>query len=507
MFDLTLTTSSPSLADSPSFVHHKPHIRVNRIITSNLQFNLTPLLVVVISLGILFDPVETSPTTISSAVSQPDLEFLLEHSGFNRPIDIENAGDGSKRLFIADQYGKVWIVDSTGTVLDTPFIDIDALTLTNGERGLLGLVFHPDYETNGYFFLNYTDNSSNTKIARYKVDANNANRADVSSAKVLMTINQPQTNHNGGDMAFSPIDGFLYIASGDGGGGGDPDCYAQDTSSLLGKMLRIDVNQNVDTMPYYGIPSSNPYAGSVPGRDEIWSCGLRNPWRFSFDRANGNMWIADVGQDSMEEVNMEMASSEGGLNYGWKPMEGTRCFDPDPLDPDCPSYTESCFSSAFTAPFWAYHHDTPTGGSSITGGYVYRGCKFPSLTGFYIAADFISDNVWLVDSLGDDFFYPGGPDKVTSFGETESGELYAATIGGNIYAVRDGAIPKVLVLDQSDSPLAGAYEAEDSIIVEGVVEIQQNKTAILTAPVIVVSEELSVDTTSLIQVSRNCANE
>ncbi|RLA51768.1 MAG: hypothetical protein DRQ65_07595, partial [Gammaproteobacteria bacterium] len=349
--------------------------------------------------------------------SQPNISFELVSNDFDRPVDIANAGDGSKRLFIVDQTGYIRIIDSLGNQLPEPFLDIDDKTFTGGERGFLGLAFHPDYATNGYFFVNYTDNNSDTKIARYKVSASNPDSADVFSEKIMFDIDQPYPNHNGGCLKFSPIDGYLYIALGDGGNGGDPQCHAQDSLDLLGKILRVDVDQNINTPPYYGIPGDNPFVGNADGLDEIWCVGLRNPWKISFDRDNGDLWIADVGQGVQEEVNFQLVSSAGGENYGWKVMEGMNCYDQDPIDGDCPSGTPSCNSPIYTDPIFYYTHSEAEGGKSLTGGFVYRGCKYPLLEGYYIMADYISGNVWLVDSLGGDIFYDNLQSKISSFGE------------------------------------------------------------------------------------------
>ena len=242
---------------------------------------------------------------------QPTLEYVQAFTGLSSPVDISNAGDGSNRLFIVERVGVIKIIEN-GSILATPFLDIDSQVLSGGERGLLGLEFHPDYETNGYFFVNYTNNSGTTTISRFKVSNGNANIADPASEKIMITISQPFPNHNAGDLKFSPIDSLLYIPMGDGGSGGDPGCRSQDSTLLLGKMLRIDVDQNENTSPYYGIPANNPYISFPNVPDEIWAFGLRNPWRFAFDSKTGDMWIADVGQNAIEEVNFTSVASTGG---------------------------------------------------------------------------------------------------------------------------------------------------------------------------------------------------
>lgn len=436
---------------------------------------------------------------------QPSISFELVSSDFDRPVDIANAGDGSKRLFIVDQTGYIRIIDSLGNQLATPFLDIDSKTFSSGERGLLGLAFHPDYQTNGYFFVNYTDNDSDTKIARYKVSGSNPDSADVSSEKIMFDIDQPYLNHNGGCLKFSPVDGYLYIALGDGGNGGDPQCHAQDSLDLLGKILRVDVDQNIDTVPYYGIPGDNPFVGNEDALDEIWCVGLRNPWRISFDRDNGDLWIADVGQGVQEEVNFQLASSNGGENYGWKVMEGMNCYDPDPIDEDCPAGTPLCNSPIYTNPMFYYTHTETEGGKSLTGGFVYRGCKYPRLEGYYIMADYISGNVWLLDSLGGDIFYDNLQSKISSFGESESGELYATSLTGNaLYEVRETSIPYDVVITEADNPLKGTFEAVNSITVQGEIEVFPGLTVTLFAPNLIIEDALNVNNTSVIQIIKKC---
>ena len=250
-------------------------------------------------------------------IAQPTLQFVLAHTGFNDPVDISNAGDGSNRLFVVEKAGIVKIIED-GNVIATPFLDISSIVnSTASERGMLGIEFHPDYESNGYFFVNYTNLSGTTTISRFDVSAGNANLADASSEKIMLQISQPFNNHNAGDLKFSPVDNYLYIPMGDGGSGGDPGCRSQDSTLLLGKLLRIDVDQNVNTPPYYGIPPDNPYLSNATVPDEIWAFGLRNPWKFCFDSKNGDMWIADVGQGNVEEVNTidELTPRTGAVEF------------------------------------------------------------------------------------------------------------------------------------------------------------------------------------------------
>ncbi|TAE46171.1 MAG: hypothetical protein EAZ89_20620, partial [Bacteroidetes bacterium] len=252
---------------------------------------------------------------------QPQLALAPLATGLNRPVDIASAGDS--RLFVVEQRGTIQIINADGTMLTTPFLDIDArVNSTGNEQGLLGLVFHPNYALNGYFFVNYTRSPSGyTRVSRFQTTAANPNIADPNSELVLLEIEQPYENHNAGDLAFGP-DGYLYIPMGDGGSGGDPGNRAQNGLTLLGKMIRIDVNAGFP----YTIPPSNPFLNDPGVRDEVWSIGLRNPWRFSFDRLTGDMWIADVGQGIYEEINVEPAGSAGGLNYGWRCYEGAHAY-------------------------------------------------------------------------------------------------------------------------------------------------------------------------------------
>ena len=332
-----------------------------------------------------------------------------------QPVAITHAGDS--RLFIVLQAGQIMVYDGT-TVLPTPFLDIRTLVLAGGERGLLGLAFHPRYAENGFFYVNYTDRpGGDTVIARYRVSAADPNRADPASASVLLLIDQPFANHNGGQLQFGP-DGYLYIGMGDGGSGGDPDNRAQNLGDPLGKMLRIDVDGGTP----YAVPQSNPFRGQTSVRPEIWAYGLRNPWRFSFDRATGDLWIADVGQGSWEEVHFQPATSIGGENYGWRRMEGTHCFNP----------TTNCNNGTLVLPVIEYGHTS--GACSVTGGYVYRGAQYPRLHGMYIYADYCNGMIWgatrsstgAVTSqlLFDASFF------ISTFGEDVNGELYVGDHGG-----------------------------------------------------------------------------
>ncbi|GJM09799.1 MAG: glucose dehydrogenase [Lysobacteraceae bacterium] len=312
-------------------------------------------------------------------------------TGQTNVTDITNTGDS--RLFIAEKDGRVLIFDS-GIVLPTPFLDVSALTTGGFEQGLLGLAFHPDYANNGYVFINYTNADQKSVLARYTRSAGDPNQVDPTSGVILITVDHPNSSgHYGGQVAFGP-DGYLYTSFGDGGTQQDPECDSQDTSSLLGTVIRIDVDQSVDTAPYYGIPADNPFvsAGHLP---EVWGYGLRNPWRFDLDAQSNQLFLSDVGQFSREEVTVTSLSAGGGDNYGWKVMEGLSCFDPDPVDPDCPMNTPSCFDPAYTNPQIEYDHSA--GECSVTGGVVYRGDGIAQLRGHYLFGDWCTGRLWSAD--------------------------------------------------------------------------------------------------------------
>ena len=368
-------------------------------------------------------------TGIHVLTAQPVVNIAPFASGFPGGIsDIKNAGDN--RLFVIEQLGYISIIDSAGFVLPDYFLNIhhkvSPTTFSPGnEQGLLGLAFSPDYATDGYFYVNYTDkngtgNARNTVIARYQVDPANPNLADTTSEEILLYIFQPYPNHNGGAMEFG-ADGYLYIGLGDGGSSGDPGDRAQNLDSLLGKVLRIDVSGSNG----YTIPPSNPFVAGG-GAPEIWAYGLRNPWKISFDRANNNLWISDVGQNIWEEINMQPAASTGGENYGWRCYEGNHPFNTTGCQP----------ISAYVAPVYEYSHG-PTGGCAVTGGYVYRGLDFPAMQGYYFYSDYCNGVIY---ALAPNFTsttagsFPGT--MFTTFGENNAGELFVGSqSNGTIYRI------------------------------------------------------------------------
>ena len=355
-------------------------------------------------------------------------------TGFNSPVEITNAGDS--RLFIVQKGGLIRILNSNGTINTTPFLNLSSIISSTGERGLLGLAFHPNYSTNGFFFVNYTNTSGNTVIARYSVSSGNPDIAN-STGTILMTITQPFSNHNGGTIKFGP-DGYLYIGMGDGGSSGDPGNRAQNINDNLGKMLRIDVNSNV--APYYTSPATNPFVGNT-GNDEIWAIGLRNPWKFSFNRLNGDLWIADVGQNAFEEINKTQSPLPNtGLNFGWRCYEGNATYN-----------TSGCVAATsitFPVHQYALYSD---GTCSVTGGYVYTGATYPNFQNKYFFTDYCNDKIKMLNSAGvitSSTSFSGN--NFTTFGEDINGELYIAGItSGTVYKIIDTS------LNNSDFELNG----------------------------------------------------
>lgn len=359
-------------------------------------------------------PAVTEPAPAPSGTQTIALKPVVA-GGLQRPTDLTHAGD--TRLFVVEQPGRIRLIEN-GQLLDRPFLDITGKVQNAGnEQGLLGLAFHPDYATNGQFFVDYTRQPDGaTVIERYTVSRNDANLADAASAHVILTIDQPEANHNGGQLQFGP-DGFLYIGMGDGGGAGDRHGAignAQNRQSLLGKLLRLDVTNQAT----YAVPADNPFG------DEIWAYGLRNPWRFAFDRATGDLYLADVGQNQYEEVDFQLAASPGGENYGWRIMEGLHCFNPP----------TGCDQTGLVLPVAEYSH---ADGCSITGGYVYRGTQYPQLNGQYFFADYCIGTIWSLqrDAAGTwQMTERLSPNiRISSFGEGADGELYVIDHGGAVY--------------------------------------------------------------------------
>lgn len=359
------------------------------------------------------------PDPVPPPAAWPQVSLSRVAGGFALPVHVTHAGDGSGRIFVVEQGGRIRILDN-GVVLPSLFLDISAKLVCCGEQGLLSVAFPPGFASKGYFYVNYTGipvapaAAAPTVIARYRVSAGNANVSDPASEEVILTIPQPFSNHNGGQLSFGP-DGYLYVGMGDGGSGGDPLNNGQTPGTLLGKLLRIDVESGA--VPY-GIPPTNPFLGMAAYRPEIWALGLRNPWRFSFDRLTGDLYIGDVGQGAVEEVDVQQAGSPGGQNYGWNIMEGGGCYNSAP-----------CNAAGLTLPIATYDH---TQGCSITGGMVYRGSAFPGLQGTYFFGDFCNGRVWGLRKNGAGWentvlLDPGNPPlNITAFGEDEVGNVYVA---------------------------------------------------------------------------------
>ena len=355
----------------------------------------------------------SNPSKSSNTPGDSKVQLAFFATGISNPTGIVSTGIADdKRLFVLDQSGKIRIVNSSGTVINQPFLDLSDTVQFEGEMGLLGLTFSPQYATDGYFYVNYIDRQQNTVVARYRV-SKDANTADGSSAQVIFRPSQPYKNHNGGAMTFGP-DGYLYIAFGDGGNAGDPENRAQDMSTWLGKILRIDVSK----LPYTP-PDDNPFVGQSGVKPEIWSSGLRNPWRMSFDAKTKELYIADVGQGAVEEINVESAG-KGGDNYGWRCYEGDRDYK-----------TTGCDDrSKYVFPAVAYDHSD--GRCPVTGGYVYRGSMYPDLGGKYFYGDFCGGQVYWMEKKDGAFATTLAiqtPYKISTFGQDSSGELYLADYG------------------------------------------------------------------------------
>ncbi|UEQ76785.1 PQQ-dependent sugar dehydrogenase [Chryseobacterium arthrosphaerae] len=373
-------------------------------------------------------------------------------SGLTSPVEITNANDS--RLFVVQQNGIIKIIQPNGTINATNFLNISSKINFGGERGLLGLAFHPQYSVNGYFFVYYNNPAGNIIVARYSVSSTDPNVANASSEKILLNIPKPFANHNGGSIHFAP-DGKLWIITGDGGSGGDPNNNAQNKNSLLGKMLRIDVDAT-DPTPY-NIPPDNPFAGAgVDGADEIWAYGLRNAWKYSFDLTTGNAMIADVGQENIEEIN-KMPITQAGINYGWRCYEGNNAYN-----------TAGCAAqSTMTFPIAVYDHSGNK--CSITGGYVYRGTQYPALQGKYFFADYCSTQIGILDSNNTITWtsaYSGN--NFSTFGQDSQKELYVATVNsGKIFKITTGTLST-----KENDPLATVKiypnPASKEIFIEGI---------------------------------------
>jgi len=359
--------------------------------------------------------------TVVPANPAPTLGLAPVASGLSEPVYLTHAPQDPGRLFVVEKTGAIRII-ANGILLPRPFLDLSDSVSTGSEQGLLGLAFPADYAATGRFYVSYTRKSGDSRLARYRVSTTDPDSADPATGQMLLGVSQPASNHNGGMIAFGP-DGYLYYGLGDGGGGGDPLLTGQDPTDLLGSILRLDVSGPGG----YTIPPTNPFATSATNRHEVWNYGLRNPWRFSFDRQTGDLYIGDVGQGQHEEIDVQPAAGGGGENYGWNVMEGLSCYN-----------TTSCNQAGLTLPVLDYDHGSAC---SVTGGYVYRGSAIPSLQGHYLYADYCAGFVrsfrWVggqaVDRQSRATLSPGP--FITSFGEDSDGELYLMTQGGDLYRI------------------------------------------------------------------------
>jgi len=373
-------------------------------------------------------PTPASQITAASPL-QAKIRLWTFVTGLDQPVYATGSRDGTSRLFIVEKTGRIKIWKGP-QLYATPYLDIHTLVSNGSEQGLLGLAVSPGFKTNHRLYIDYTNTSGNTVIAEYRQSTSNPNVVDPATRRVILTIAQPYANHNGGMLAFGP-DGYLYIGMGDGGSAGDPGNRAQSTGSLLGKLLRIDVNGTTSTKAYR-IPSTNPYVGKT-GLDEIWDRGLRNPWRFSFDKANGNLWIGDVGQNAWEEVDRAPHTTTGAgwrLNWGWRIMEGRHCYNPP----------TGCNTTGLTFPPIEYDHSN--GRCAVTGGYVYRGASIPALVGGYLFGDYCSGEIWVTtatsSSVAPKVLLLDTNMLVSSFGEDGGGELYVCNLNGSVSKVVQG---------------------------------------------------------------------
>ncbi|MCL4833601.1 MAG: PQQ-dependent sugar dehydrogenase [Caldilineaceae bacterium] len=366
-------------------------------------------------------PSATPTPTVNPA--WPTIALATVASGLSSPVDMADPGEGSGRLFVVEQTGRVRILRN-GQIDATPLLDITDRVRCCGERGLLGIALPPNYAQKGYFYLNYTTEALGklqTRISRFHLTAD-TDIADPASEQIVLVYDQPFSNHNGGGLAFGP-DGYLYIGAGDGGSGGDPGNRAQNRADILGKMLRIDVETGNPAT--YTIPADNPFVGQTNALPEIWAYGLRNPWRYSFDRQTGDLFIADVGQNAWEEIDFQPASSSGGENYGWRITEGSHCYNPDPCD-----------KTGLTLPAWEYPQTDNN--RSVTGGFVYRGAAWPALQGVYLYGDYVSGRIWglrPVDGRWENRLLLESNRNISSFGQDAAGEVYVVDHAGALLRV------------------------------------------------------------------------
>lgn len=373
-------------------------------------------------LAVLVLPSVTIPGHLRAQSASLPIALELVTADMFAPVDLADPNDGSGRLFVVEQPGTIMILQD-GALVDAPFLDLSAEVSTDSEQGLLGMALHPDFAGNGRLFVNFTDADGATRIVEYRVDPGDPSRVDTASARTILTVPQPYPNHNGGGVVFGP-DGMLYIGLGDGGSGGDPEGHGQNPDTLLGTILRIDID-DIPSGAAYGIPADNPFVAGG-GAPEVWVYGMRNPWRFSFDRATGDLWIGDVGQAAWEEIDRLPAGEAAGANLGWAVLEGNACYEAD-----------TCATDGMVMPVHVYDHSD--GACSITGGVVYRGAAIPALAGVYLFADFCTGIVEGLAPAGDGSWsllegIPAG-EMVSAFAQDAAGEIYVLTYSGAIYRV------------------------------------------------------------------------
>jgi glucose/arabinose dehydrogenase len=373
-------------------------------------------------------PPTSTPAPSGDGAAVPIVRLDVVAEGLDAPLDVAASEDGTGRLFVAEQGGRIRIVRD-GVLLPEPFLDISERLDAGGERGLLGIALHPAFPDDPRVFVDYTDLDGNTVVSSFTVSSSDADAGDPTSERIVLQVEQPYSNHNGGALAFGPDD-MLYISLGDGGSGGDPHDNGQRMDTLLGKILRIDVDVAADREPAYGIPADNPYADGRDGaRPEIWLSGLRNPWRMRFDPTTGDLWIGDVGQGSWEEVDVARAGV-GGTNFGWNRMEGLHCYRAD----------GDCDQTGLTLPVTEYGHDL---GASVIGGVVIRDPSRPALDGWYVFADIYSGNLFLLDPVGDeprDWTIALTSDHgISSIGQDAAGNVYLTDLGsGELLRLEEG---------------------------------------------------------------------
>lgn len=452
-------------------------------------FERFSVVMTMMSLGLVSESL-MPPVYAQAPIQWPQIALASQFQGFNSPVFLTNAGDGSNRLFIVEQGGVIWL-RKNGVLLSAPFLNITDRVRKFDEKGLLSIAFPPDYATKQYFYVDYSDQSGHTVIARYHVTAN-PDVADPTSEEVILLINQPTGLHNGGQLAFHPGEEkeYLYISTGDGGPDGDPNQQAQNRASLLGKILRIDVTPNNESP--YAIPPTNPYKNTAGVRPEIWALGFRNPWQMAFDRQTSDLYIGDVGDGDYEEIDFQPASSTGGENYGWRCTEGAHEFK---------GHLNECLGTTITLPVAEYSHAS---GCAVIGGRVYRGTLYPRLEGIYFYADFCTKQLWGLKFDGSQWqkqLLLTSNTIPVSFGEDENGEIYLVSYNGKIFRLVDALEPNTVELTGSwtlVTQTCDTIEGEQRCLLHGVFSVQNQGPARALQPFLVrfyLSDDAVLDAT------------